>query len=235
MRRIPLAATLIAVLLTVAACDSAGPDLATSGIPAADQQARINVCHYDSADDSFHLITVGAPAVAAHLRHGDGLPGDPVPGQSGFSFGPACEIEADPPPGLPHQVVVDPPSAAAGIYGATGAAFGPPPTAAGVAGPFVVVQAVSGVATQGCDALIGFPAGAIAVVDRGNCPFVEKAVNAQNAGAVAMVVVNNTAAAPVNMGGDDPGLLIPSVMISLADGATVKAGLPASGTVRLAQ
>jgi len=68
-------------------------------------------------------------------------------------------------------------------------------------------------------------------VDRGGCNFTVKANNAQDAGAVAMIVANNAGGAPFTMGGTDPGIAIPSVMISLDDGNTIKAGLPASGTV----
>jgi hypothetical protein len=46
-----------------------------------------------------------------------------------------------------------------------------------------------------------------------------------------MIVANNSPGAPINMGGTDPSITIPSVMISQADGNTIKAGLPATGTV----
>jgi hypothetical protein len=137
------------------------------------------------------------------------------------------------PGNLPNLVTIDPPSSAAGTYQAQGAAFGPAPTLAGIAGDVVLVDDGSeeNPPTEGCGPLIGFPAGAIALVDRGTCPFVQKAQNAQAAGAVAMIVANNVAGAPINMGGDDPTITIPSVMVSLADGNTIKAGLPATGTV----
>jgi hypothetical protein len=79
--------------------------------------------------------------------------------------------------------------------------------------------------------LIGFPAGAIALVDRGTCTFVQKVSNAQAAGVVAVIVVNNVAGAPTTMGGTDPTIMIPSVMVSLADGNVIKAGLPATGRI----
>jgi hypothetical protein len=132
---------------------------------------------------------------------------------------------------LPNIVTIDPPSLAAGTYQATGAAFGPTPPAEGISGDVVLVTAASGVPTEGCDTLVDFPAGAIALVDRGTCAFVEKASNAQAAGAVAMIVANNAPGAPITMGGTDPSITIPSVMVSLADGNTIKAGLPATGSV----
>jgi len=131
----------------------------------------------------------------------------------------------------PNSVIVDAPSSAAGEYLAAGAAFGPPPTQAGLTGNFALVNDGSASPSQGCGALVGFPAGAIAIADRGTCPFVQKAANAQAAGAVALVVANSAPGDPFTMGGSDPTLTIPSVMVSLADGATIKAGLPATGGV----
>jgi hypothetical protein len=132
---------------------------------------------------------------------------------------------------LPNLVVVDPPSSAAGTYEATGANFGPTPDATGIGGDIVLVNDGVDTTTDGCEPLVGFPAGAIALVDRGTCGFVVKAAIAQAAGASAMIVVNNVPGAPFTMGGADPTIVIPSVMISLDDGNTIKAGLPATGTV----
>ncbi len=131
--------------------------------------------------------------------------------------------------GLPNIVTVDEPSSAAGAYQATGAAFGPTPSGTAITGAFAIVDDGSGTA-EGCDALIGFPDGAIAIADRGTCPFADKALNAQAAGAIALVVANNSPAAPINMGGIGD-VQIPAVMISQTDGNTIKAGLPASGGV----
>lgn len=133
---------------------------------------------------------------------------------------------------LPNVVTVDPPSSAAGSYEATGANFGPAPDEAGISGDIVLVAPDSSTGlTEGCEPLVGFPAGAIALVDRGGCAFTVKAANAQAAGASALVVANSVAGAPITMGGTDPSITIPSVMISQADGATIKAGLPATGSV----
>jgi hypothetical protein len=91
----------------------------------------------------------------------------------------------------PNAVIVDPPSSAAGEYPASGAAFGPQPTDEGVSGDIVLVDDGSETRTDGCEPLINFPAGAVALVDRGGCSFVQKVNNAQDAGAVAVIVVNN--------------------------------------------
>src|ERR687897_2276977 len=111
----------------------------------------------------------------------------------------------------PNAVIVDPPSPAAGEYPASGAAFGPQPTDEGISGDIVLVDDGSGTPTDGCQPLIGFPAGAVALIDRGGCPFVQKVNNAQDAGAVAVIVVNSVPGDPTTMGGTDPGITIPSV------------------------
>jgi subtilisin family serine protease len=84
---------------------------------------------------------------------------------------------------------------------------------AGTAGDFGTLAAnlsstlkvVSGASTlgEGCDAIAaGSLAGKIAVVSRGTCSFAQKIRNAQAAGAVAVVVVDNRPGDPVLMGGD---------------------------------
>lgn len=139
-------------------------------------------------------------------------------------------FEASGDPG-PHLVTVNAPSSAAGTYLAAGAAFGPSPSVTGISGAFALVNDGAGVsATDGCEPF-SLPAGAIAIVDRGTCEFQLKTQNAQNAGASAVVVVNNVPGAPATMGGVNPAIVIPAVQVSLADGTTIKAGLPATGRV----
>src|SRR5918999_4440124 len=136
--------------------------------------------------------------------------------------------------GLPNVVTIAAGSAA-GTYEANGAAFGPPAT--GLSG--TIVQAndgppppPAGTTTDGCEPLVGFPAGAIAVVDRGSCDFSLKALNAQNAGATGVIVANNQAGIPILMGAGGFGsqVTIPAVHVSQTDGATIKAGLPPTGS-----
>ncbi len=75
--------------------------------------------------------------------------------------------------------------------------------------------------------------GNIAVVYRGNCEFGMKAMNAQNAGAIGVVIINNAAGAPIEMGGGANGatVTIPVAMISDIDGALIRAQLDASEVV----
>ncbi len=58
----------------------------------------------------------------------------------------------------------------------------------------------------------------IAVIRRGTCLFVEKIQSAQNAGAVAVIIVNNVGGDPVTMAGDTGGITIPSIMLPQAEG-----------------
>ena len=69
------------------------------------------------------------------------------------------------------------------------------------------------------------------MVERGTCNFTVKVKNAQNAGARTAIVINNIAGAAIAMGGSDPTITIPSVMISLADGTLFRANLPVTLTI----
>jgi len=78
---------------------------------------------------------------------------------------------------------------------------------------------------DGCEAVTNAAnlAGKIAVIVRGKCNFSAKAKNAQDAGAVAVIIVNNQSTNPFNMaGGDDAAsVTVPSVMISKKDGDAI--------------
>lgn len=77
-----------------------------------------------------------------------------------------------------------------------------------------------------CEAVVNTDevAGKIAVVYRGACQFGLKALNAQTAGAIAVVIINNTSGNPVGMAAGDFGgqVTIPVVMISQASGAALR-------------
>jgi hypothetical protein len=74
-------------------------------------------------------------------------------------------------------------------------------------------------------------AGKIAVLYRGDCQFGWKARHAQNAGAVAVVIINHSGA-PVGMNGGDSGLVvtIPVIMVSTLTGQFLEAAIHA-GTI----
>lgn len=77
--------------------------------------------------------------------------------------------------------------------------------------------------------------GKIALVDRGTCTFAEKALTAQAAGAIGVILVDNresTCSLPPPMGGNDAAVRIPIVSITQADGKTIRDQLVGS-TVRV--
>jgi hypothetical protein len=78
-------------------------------------------------------------------------------------------------------------------------------------------------------------AGNIAMIDRGACGFIDKILNAQRAGAIAVIVANNRDGnATIRMGGDDADgmITIPNMMISENDGAAIYESM-AAGPVTL--
>lgn len=128
------------------------------------------------------------------------------------------------------RLVVGGANAAAGTYDVGAASFGPALTSAGVTGDIMpVVDQVNGtgLACNPLDALNALAvAGNIALVDRGVCGFAVKVKNAQNAGAKAVIVVENVAGGPpTGLGGTDPTVTIPSVRVTLDDGNLIKAAL----------
>jgi Zn-dependent M28 family amino/carboxypeptidase len=91
--------------------------------------------------------------------------------------------------------------------------------------------------TSGCEAadFAGFPAGSIALIQRGTCTFAVKALNAEAAGAAAVVIFNQgdtparEALVTGTLGGDNV-VAIPVVGASFADGAML-AQAPSSAAV----
>lgn len=119
---------------------------------------------------------------------------------------------------------------------ATGTGYG------SVTAPVVPVDVVLGlprdVVTSGCEPedFAAFPAGSIALVQRGTCSFRQKAVNAEAAGAGGVIIFNqgNTPEREVLFGGtligapEDGPLSIPVVTTSFADGVALAAGTTAT-------
>ncbi len=138
--------------------------------------------------------------------------------------------------GVPTMFVNSPPTLPATIRVGT-AEFGPELTETGVTGNLVLVDDGTGVTSDACSPLINGAAvsGNIALIDRGTCTFVSKAQAAQAAGAIAVVIVDNVAAAdPILLGGTDPTMMIPVVSVTLADGNLIKAELATGVNVTLA-
>ena len=129
------------------------------------------------------------------------------------------------------KLTVNTPASIAGDYAIALPAFGPALTS--ISGNLVLVDDGSAAPNEGCSALTNSAVinGNIAVVIRGNCNFTDKVLNAQNAGAIAVVVVDNVEGALVSMSGDEPSINIPSVFISKSDGDAIIAQL--SGGVNI--
>ena len=64
--------------------------------------------------------------------------------------------------------------------------------------------------------------GSVVILERGQCDFTDKVLNAQLRGASAVVVTNNVNSNPFNMAGENPDINIPAVMVSASDGNSIK-------------
>ena len=138
----------------------------------------------------------------------------------GEFLGPTPFLRIDAPPGIAGEKKFGTAS--------FGPALGDPP----LSGDVVLVDDGAAPNSDGCSTIINGAAisGKIALIDRGTCAFVDKVQRAQVAGATGVIIVNNVSGSPPLMGGDDPGLLIPTVSVSLDDGNAIKSAL-SSGTV----
>lgn len=115
-------------------------------------------------------------------------------------------------------LTVNSPGSIADEYPGIKATFGPQTTST-ITSNVVLADDGSANPTFACNPLINGAAinGNIAVIQRGECAFVDKVMNAQNAGAIAVIVVNSFAGPPIAMGGTGTPT-IPSMMISRDDG-----------------
>ena len=125
---------------------------------------------------------------------------------------------------------VSQPSAVARPYAYGTAQFGPSVKSAAMSGRIVPAldeeNAEGPTASDGCTAFTNAASidGNIALIDRGGCVFVEKAKNAQAAGAVGVIVTDNRdACAPPGMAGTAPEVLIPVISITQSDGNDLRA------------
>ena len=128
------------------------------------------------------------------------------------------------------DISVNSPAGIAGNYQSfPTTAFGSTITAT-LTADLILANDPTGVATEACNAFGATVTGKIAVIRRGNCNFVDKVKNAQDSGAIGVIMMNNVDGAPIPMGGTDATITIPSVMISKADGDILETALNA-GTV----
>lgn len=128
------------------------------------------------------------------------------------------------------NITVNTPSAISGNYQSfPTTAFGTEITST-ITADFVLANNVSGNPTEACSSFGADANGKIAIIRRGNCNFDDKVKNAENAGAIGVIMLNNISGEPIPMGGDDTTITIPSVMISKENGDLIETAM-ASGTV----
>ena len=131
--------------------------------------------------------------------------------------------------GKRQRLLVTAPAAAASTYSVGTASFGPALSNPGITGQ--IVAALYGSATDACSPITSSVSGKIALIDRGNCTFTVKVKNAQTAGAIGAVIVDNTVEGLFGMSGTDATITIPAVLVTMSDGATLRANLPASANL----
>jgi hypothetical protein len=117
-----------------------------------------------------------------------------------------------------------------GSYSTGISQFGPPLSTTAVVGQLMPFATQAGGTGPGCDPFNAANATAarnnIMLIDRGVCGFAVKTKNAQNAGARGVVIANNALGAPpINLGGTDPTVTIPTGSVTQADGALLKSAL----------
>lgn len=127
----------------------------------------------------------------------------------------------------------------AGIYSGVPAGFGGSIVGLTLTEDLVLVEddnaGVSTDPNDACDTITngGALSGKIAVIRRGECEFGFKSLAAQNEGAIAVIMVNNVAGAPIVMGGGAVGgsVTIPLFMVSNVDGEAIIAELSSPAVV----
>lgn len=132
------------------------------------------------------------------------------------------------------QLVVNAPASIAGSYFAQSASFGPTLTAAGTTADVVAAldpADANGTSTlDACSPLTNAAAvnGKVALVNRGTCTFVTKVLNAQAAGAIAVIIANNVATGLPGMGGTSSDVTIPSLGVQQSTGNSIRTALATS-------
>lgn len=138
-------------------------------------------------------------------------------------------------------LTVNSPSTIAGQYDAAENAFDPGhvpvPLAPGLTSDLVLYNDATPDNSDACEAPTNGALlnGKIVIIRRGTCPFVDKVINAQAAGAIAVIIVNNDAANPdtlVNMSGANAAVTIPAIFVSYSVGEALIAQL-GTGTVNI--
>ena len=127
---------------------------------------------------------------------------------------------------------INAPNNVTGSYDAVLASFGPDfPTNGTGNKPLELINDGIGATNDACEAISTNLSGKIALAQRGSCNFTVKVKNAQNAGAIAVIIYQNLDDDTFSMGGEDETITIPSAMISKADGELLASESGLNGSV----
>jgi len=132
---------------------------------------------------------------------------------------------------VPHFIGA-PVTVAGSTYGSAASDFGVVP--ADLTAPLgVVAGPVNGMSTACTPLAAGSLTGKIALISRGTCSFSDKIRNAQDAGALAVLVANNVGGDPNSMGraGIPNEPTVPAYQLSMADGIAAAAHNGAAATI----
>jgi extracellular elastinolytic metalloproteinase len=135
----------------------------------------------------------------------------------------------------PSFVTVNTPAGIAGNYTAVQGAFSTNNLiTTPVTGTTIYYNDDAGGTTHlGCGVPANAIAGKIVFIDRGTCNFTQKVKDAQTAGAIGVIMIDNIVEVPIAMSGTDNTITIPAVMISKSDGATLTAQIASGESVTL--
>ncbi len=192
---------------------------------------------YDEVSGNFQVNNYGNGGIAADHVRAEAMDGS---GTNNANFGTdedgsSARVQmylwtSDPLPTAPAQTLtITAPSSIANDYDMLPAQFGatlPSPPLTGL-----VVEADDGVApnSDACTSLSNGAAinGNIALIDRGNCEFGVKSLEAQNNGAIAVIICGNNTDPifPMGPGAVGASVTIPCIMVSQADCATIRVEL----------
>jgi len=131
-----------------------------------------------------------------------------------------------------QSLTVNSPASVQGNYSVGGADFNP--GSANITQDLAEVKDGSGQISTGCTTPFANASavnGHIAVLVRGGCTFVAKAQNAQNAGAVGVIVVDDVSEPLFTMGGTNNSITIPSLLVKKSDGATLENAIAGGSTI----
>ncbi|MGA9211944.1 T9SS-dependent M36 family metallopeptidase [Kaistella sp.] len=135
-------------------------------------------------------------------------------------------------PGVIQRFYYNTPAEAIGrpVEALISSTFGPELDAIGVTGDVVLSAVLDGCTALPANSLVG----KIGLIQRGDCNFTDKVKNAQIAGAKAAIIYSMPdSTVTAGMGGEDPTVAIPSVLIPYTEGVYLKGLLAASTPVNV--